>query len=90
MLGWAWCGSHKKSVRTHYAELVFLPLVQFVGHIVCSNVFVVRNNDAQFFIPRWARFGSHEKCVRTHCTELVFLHPGRYVGHIVCSGACQA
>jgi hypothetical protein len=28
MLVWAWCGSHKKHIGTHYAELVLLHLVR--------------------------------------------------------------
>jgi hypothetical protein len=34
MLGWDWCGFHKKCVGTSYVELVFLHPVAYAGHIV--------------------------------------------------------
>jgi hypothetical protein len=39
MLGWAWCGFHKKLIRTSYAEHVFLHHVGSMGHVVYSSVF---------------------------------------------------
>jgi hypothetical protein len=33
MLGSAQCGFHKKRAGTRYAELVFLHLVRYAGHI---------------------------------------------------------
>jgi hypothetical protein len=37
MLGWPWCGFHKKNVQTLYAKLVFLHLVGSAGHVVQSG-----------------------------------------------------
>jgi hypothetical protein len=34
MLGWAWCGLHKKRAETRYVELVFLRPVESVGQAV--------------------------------------------------------
>jgi hypothetical protein len=34
MLGWDWCGFHKKSVGTSYVKLVFLHSMGYVCHIV--------------------------------------------------------
>jgi hypothetical protein len=50
MLGWAWCGSHKKHNETCYAELVFLHPLHSVGHVVHSSASGKRNVDALFFI----------------------------------------
>jgi hypothetical protein len=42
MLGWAWCGFHKKLLRTSYVEHVFLHHVGSAGHVVYSGVFASR------------------------------------------------
>jgi hypothetical protein len=34
ILGWARCGFHKKCAGTHDAELVFLHLLGYAGHVV--------------------------------------------------------
>jgi hypothetical protein len=34
MLSWARCSFHKKRAGAHYAELVFLHPVGYVGHVV--------------------------------------------------------
>jgi hypothetical protein len=47
-LGWAWCGIHKERAGTHYAKLVFLPLVGSAGHIVNSGASRPQNVDALF------------------------------------------
>jgi hypothetical protein len=41
MLVWAPCGFHKKFVRAHYAELIFLIPVGSVGHVVCFGASAV-------------------------------------------------
>jgi hypothetical protein len=38
MLGWVWCGFHKKVTGTRYNELMFLHAVGSVGHVVHSGV----------------------------------------------------
>jgi hypothetical protein len=52
MLGWVRCGSHKKRVGTHYADPMFLHLVAYADHVVCSGESWERNNDALFFYAR--------------------------------------
>jgi hypothetical protein len=37
MLGWDCYGFNKKRNETHYAELMFLHLVESVGHVVHSG-----------------------------------------------------
>jgi hypothetical protein len=81
------CGSHKKRVRTRYAEFVFLHLVRYVGHVVRSGGSKARNIYALFLMLEWTRCGSHMKRVRISYSELVFLHSVRSVGHVVASGA---
>jgi hypothetical protein len=75
-LGWAWCGSHKKDIRTSHPKHVFLHQVWFAGHVVRSGASGAWNVDVQFFKLRWVRCWSHKKHDRTCHDELVFLHPG--------------
>jgi hypothetical protein len=37
MLGWAWCGFHKKPVGTRCAKFMFLHPVGSAGHVVYSG-----------------------------------------------------
>jgi hypothetical protein len=37
VLGWHWCGFHKKHVGTSYVELLFLHPVGYAGHVVHSG-----------------------------------------------------
>jgi hypothetical protein len=55
MLGWDWYRFDKKCAMTHYAELVFLNPVGYVGHVVHSGASRECNNDALFFMLEWAR-----------------------------------
>jgi hypothetical protein len=47
-LSFARFGFHKKHIGTHYAELVFLHLVGYVGHVVNSSPSEAQNIDALF------------------------------------------
>jgi hypothetical protein len=90
MLRLAWCGCYKKRIGTCYAELVFLHLMRYSGHVVCSGTSGARNLDALFFMLGLARCGCHKKRADTHLAKLVFLHPVRSTGHVVRSGVSRA
>jgi hypothetical protein len=75
MLGWAWCGFHKKHVGTSSTEVVFLHPVGSTGHVVHSVASGARNVNLLFFSLRWAQCGFHKKCVGTRYAELVFFNP---------------
>jgi hypothetical protein len=89
MLGRARCSFHKKRSWTRYAELVLLPLVGVVGHVVNAGASWPRNIDALFFMLRWDRYRFNKKHVGTRYAEIVFLHPVGYTGHVVNSGASR-
>jgi hypothetical protein len=52
MFIWALCSFHKNHARTRYTELVFLYLVQSMGHVVRPG------DDALIFMLRFDRFSS--------------------------------
>jgi hypothetical protein len=53
MLGWVWCGFHKKRTRTRYAQLVFLHLVGSAGDVMHSTTFGAGYDIALFFVLGW-------------------------------------
>jgi hypothetical protein len=87
MFGWDRYGFHKKSIRTRYAELVFLHLVRSVGHVLHFGLSVARNVNTLFFVLRWALCSFHKNRGGTCFTEIMFLHPVGYAGHVVHSVA---
>jgi hypothetical protein len=83
MLGWARCNYHKKPAGTHYAEVVFLHLVGYVGHVVHFSASGARNAPSLFFTVTWAPCGLHTKCIGTRYVELVLLHRVLSAGDVV-------
>jgi hypothetical protein len=89
----AWVGLvriQQKGCLTCYTELVFLPPVGSMCHVLHSGASEARNNNELFFIPDWAWHGYHKKHVRTRYAELVFLHQQGSMDHVVRSGASGA
>jgi hypothetical protein len=80
----------KRCVRTRYAELVFLYLVGFAGHVMHLGASGERNIDALFFMLWWALCGFPKMHTRTHYVELVLLHPVESESHVVHSGVSGA
>jgi hypothetical protein len=83
MLGWMWCGFHKKRTGTWYAEGVFLQPVLSVGHVVHSGASQAQYINILFFMLGWARCRFHKKGARTCYVKLVFLHAVQSAGHVV-------
>jgi hypothetical protein len=69
MLGWDWCGFHKKCVETSYVEVLFLHSVGYFGHVQDSGVSGARHIDALFFMLMWDRYRIHKKHVETRDAE---------------------
>jgi hypothetical protein len=89
MLGWDRYGFNKKRAGSHYAELMFLNLVESVGHVVHSGPFGARNIDALFFMHWCSWCGFQKKRAGTPYTEVMFLDQVESMGHIVHSGASR-
>jgi hypothetical protein len=83
MLGWDRYGFDKKRAGTHYAELVFLHPVGFVGHVILSYASWAGNMKELYFTHGWERYGFDKNRTGTHYAELVFVHPVGYGGHVV-------
>jgi hypothetical protein len=89
----AWIGPLwflKKPRGTRYAELVFLHLMGYAGHVVHSIARGARNIDTLLFMFGWDRFGFNKKHAGTRYAELVFWHPVVSAGHVVHFGAFGA
>jgi hypothetical protein len=71
-LAWARCGSNNKWARARHIELVFLPPVGSMGHVVHCGASVPQNIDALFFTLGWARYGFLKKHIGTRYTNLCF------------------
>jgi hypothetical protein len=80
MIGWAWCGFHKKRDETLYSGLVFFHLVGSAGHVVHFGGSGPRIIDAVLFMLSWARYGFDQKRVGTHYSELVCFVSGGICG----------
>jgi hypothetical protein len=83
MLGWDRYGFYKKRARTWYAELVFLYLLGFMGHIVHSSAYGARIVDALFLMPVSIWYKYDKKRTGTRYAKLVFLHRVGTAGHVV-------
>jgi hypothetical protein len=79
MLGWDQYGIDKKCMWTRYAELLFLHLVGYAGHVVDSSASRSRNVDAIFFMLGWDQYGSHQKRTGSRYVKLLCF---------ACSGMC--
>jgi hypothetical protein len=75
ILGWAWCGLHKKRPGKSYAELVFLHLVVYTGHVVRFGVTGTRNVIELFLNLGRDRYGFDKKSDGTRYVKLVFFQP---------------
>jgi hypothetical protein len=87
MLGWDWCGFHKKCIRRSYFKLVFSHLVGYAGRVVPSGV---RNINTLYFIIVWNQYLFQKKRAGTCYAELMFLNPVGSAGHVVHCGASGA
>jgi hypothetical protein len=90
MLGWPWCGFHKKRTGTHCVEVVFLHQVRSTDSVVHSGVSGEQNMITLFFILWWNRYGFDKKCTGTRYTELVFLSHVESAGHVLHSSASRS
>jgi hypothetical protein len=72
MLGCARYGYHKKHVRTHYFELVFLHLVQSACDVLRSDASGAQNVDTVVFMLGWAWCRNHKSVPRHVMMNLCF------------------
>jgi hypothetical protein len=79
---------HKKRTGTHYAKIVFLHPVGFVGHVVDVGASGLRDVNALFSCSG-ALGVFPKKCAGAQYTKLLFLHLVGYAGHVVHSGASR-
>jgi hypothetical protein len=90
MLGWDWCGFHKKHVGTRCAEVVFFNPMGSASDVVHSGVSLAQNIDAQFFMLGWDRYGFDKRRTVTRYAKLLFLYLVASAGHVVHYGASRA